>query len=72
MVAACFNEAAGIRAFIAAIRSQPGIERLVLVDDGSKDTSASIIRNLLTQDHQGGSALACEITLIGLTRNFGK
>lgn len=72
MVAACFNEAAGIRAFIAAIRSQPGIERLVLVDDGSKDTSASIIRNLMTQDHQGGSAPPCEITLIGLTRNFGK
>ena len=73
IVAACFNEAGGIQEFIAAIRSQPGIERLVLVDDGSKDTSASIIRNLIAQDHQGGSASPCTaITLIGLTRNFGK
>ena len=53
MVAACFNEAAGIREFIAAIRSQAGLERLVLVDYGSKYTSATIIRNLITQDHQG-------------------
>ena len=72
MVAACFNEAAGIRDFIAAIRSQPGLERLVLVDDGSKDTSASIIRSLIAQDQQGESESPCEITLIGLTRNFGK
>uniref|UniRef100_UPI00404B2978 glycosyltransferase family 2 protein n=1 Tax=Cyanobium sp. TaxID=2164130 RepID=UPI00404B2978 len=72
VVAACFNEAGGIQEFTTAIQSQPVIERLVLVDDGSKDTSASIIRNLIAQDHQRGSASPCQITLIGLTRNFGK
>ena len=72
MVAACFNEAAGIRDFIAAIRAQPALERLVLVDDGSKDATASIIRSLITQGHIERNRPTFEITLIGLTRNFGK
>lgn len=73
MVAACFNESAGIRDFIAAIRAQSGVERLVLVDDGSKDATASIIRSLIARDHGGATdEPSLDITLIGLTRNFGK
>ena len=44
VVAACFNEAAGIRAFIAAIEALGLVERLLLVDDGSRDQTANVVR----------------------------
>jgi len=72
VVSACFNEAAGIGAFIEAIRAQSSIERLVLVDDGSKDNSAAIIRKLIANDKGQTSRPRCELSQISLTRNFGK
>lgn len=70
VVAACFNEVAGIASFMAAIGTQPGIERLVLVDDGSSDGTADRIRSQIAADAHGPQP--CPITLIELTRNFGK
>jgi glycosyltransferase involved in cell wall biosynthesis len=72
VVSACYNEAAGIGAFIGAIRAQSSIERLVLVDDGSKDNSAAIIRKLIDNDKGQTTRPRCELSLISLTRNFGK
>ncbi|WP_254933439.1 glycosyltransferase family 2 protein [Cyanobium sp. WAJ14-Wanaka] len=72
MVSACFNEAQGIASFIEAVRSQGCINRLVLVDDGSKDQSAAIVRQQIAADKQAGQGINCQISLISLTRNFGK
>ncbi len=65
VVAACFNEAAGVGGFIDAIAGQEGVARLVLVDDGSSDATPELIRQRID-----GSGLP--ISLIELTRNFGK
>ena len=44
VVAACFNEQAVITSFIERVLEVPGVERLVLVDDGSRDDTVSQIR----------------------------
>ena len=44
VVAACFNEAAGIGAFIRAIEALGVAEQLLLIDDGSRDNTAAVIR----------------------------
>lgn len=66
VVAACFNEAEGIDHFIDAISGEAGVARLVLVDDGSSDGTAAIIRRRIAAGDR------CPISLIELTRNFGK
>ena len=81
VVAACFNEAEGIEAFIAAIRRQPEVEHLLLVDDGSRDATTAVIRRCLAEQGADASAgrpsagrpsAGCSLGLIELTRNFGK
>ena len=37
VVAACFNERAVITSFIESVLAVSGVERLVLIDDGSSD-----------------------------------
>jgi glycosyltransferase involved in cell wall biosynthesis len=70
VVAACFNEASGIRAFITAIEALGLAQQLLLIDDGSRDNTAAVIRAEieLRRDHPE----ALPISLIELTRNFGK
>ena len=70
VVAACFNEAEGIEAFIAAIGRQPEVDHLLLVDDGSRDATTAVIRRCLARG--AGAGPGCSLGLIELTRNFGK
>jgi glycosyltransferase involved in cell wall biosynthesis len=70
VVAACFNEAAGIQAFIAAIEALGLVEQLLLVDDGSRDQTAAIVRSEIGARRLNPQALS--LSLIELTRNFGK
>ncbi len=72
MVSACLNEGSGIAVFIAAIRGQPAVKRLVLVDDGSRDGMAASIQSLIAAENRLGSPPACPLSLIRLSRNFGK
>jgi glycosyltransferase involved in cell wall biosynthesis len=44
VVAACFNEAAGIRAFIRAIEAMEPVQQLLLINNGSRDNKAAVIR----------------------------
>ena len=44
VVAACFNEQAVITDFIKRALSIPGVSRLILVDDGSTDSTVQRIR----------------------------
>ena len=70
VVAACFNEAAGIGAFIRAIEALGVAEQLLLIDDGSRDNTAAVIRTEIEARKDQPAALP--ISLIELTRNFGK
>lgn len=70
VVAACFNEAAGIAAFIRAIEQLKVVQQLLLVDDGSRDGTAAVISAAI--EARRGDANALPISLIELTRNFGK
>ena len=70
VVAACFNEQAVITSFIERVLAVPGVERLVLIDDGSSDVTVSQIR--LWQARQAQLSAAAPVTLVELTRNFGK
>jgi polyisoprenyl-phosphate glycosyltransferase len=70
VVAACFNEQAVITSFIERVLAVPGVERLVLIDDGSSDDTVSQIR--LWQSRQAQLSAAAPVTLVELTRNFGK
>ena len=70
VVAACFNEQAVITHFIERVLAVPGVERLVLIDDGSRDGTVDQIRAWQKrQQLEGDSA---PVTLLELTRNFGK
>ena len=44
VVAACFNEAEGISAFIERVMALPEVDHLLLIDDGSSDATVSVIR----------------------------
>ena len=66
VVAACFNEAAGITRFMETVLAQAEVDRLLLVDDGSSDASVSTIRNWMERHPQA------PVALVELTRNFGK
>lgn len=70
VVAACFNEQAVITSFIERVLKVPGVERLVLVDDGSRDDTVSQIRGWQARQAQIDSP--APVTLLELTRNFGK
>ena len=68
VVSPCYNEAAGIRRFHAALAAvldaQPGLEwTLVLVDDGSTDGTLAELNALAASDPR---VIPC-----GLSRNFG-
>ncbi len=70
VVAACFNEAAGIEAFIGAIEALGLVEQLLLIDDGSRDGTAAVVRRDIEARRQQPQAMP--VSLIELTRNFGK
>ncbi len=66
VVAACFNEQTVITRFVERVLAVPGVDQLVLIDDGSSDATVERIRAWI-QDHSGSP-----VTLLELTRNFGK
>ena len=70
VVAACFNEEAVIQAFIDRVLEVPGVNRLVLIDDGSRDATVARIRDWMAQRQSQG--VQASVTLLELTRNFGK
>ena len=70
VVAACFNEEAVIVRFIERVLGVPGVDQLVLIDDGSRDATVNQIRGFLTQRRNLG--VGVPVTLLELTRNFGK
>ncbi|QNI84082.1 beta-glycosyltransferase/ family 2 [Synechococcus sp. PROS-7-1] len=70
MVAACFNEEAVIIRFIERVLAVPGVDQLVLIDDGSRDATVNQIRGFLTQ--RRSLDVPVPVTLLELTRNFGK
>jgi dolichol-phosphate mannosyltransferase len=68
VVSPCFNEAAGIRAFYAALKgvlvSLADLEhRIVLVDDGSTDETLRVLNELADDDER--------VRIYSLSRNFG-
>jgi len=70
VIAACFNEEAVIEAFIERVLLVPGVDRLVLIDDGSRDATVARIRDWMAQRQSRGDQ--APVTLLELTRNFGK
>ena len=66
VVAACFNEESLICQFMETVLKLEQVDRLVLIDDGSSDSTVSVIR-AWQQDHPNAP-----VTLLALTRNFGK
>ena len=70
VVAACFNEEAVIVRFIERVLAVPGVDHLVLIDDGSGDATLDQIRIFLSQRRSLG--VPVPLTLLELTRNFGK
>ena len=66
VVAACFNEKAVITRFIERVLAQSEVSHLLLIDDGSSDSTVSVIR-AWQQRHPDQP-----VTLLELTRNFGK
>ncbi len=66
VVAACFNEESLICQFMEAVFRLQQVDRLVLIDDGSRDATVAVIRQW-QRDHA-----EAPVTLLELTRNFGK
>ena len=66
VVAACFNEQDVITRFIDRVLPVPGVEQLVLIDDGSSDATVDRIREWMRARPDS------PVTLLELTRNFGK
>ena len=66
VVAACFNEQDVITRFLERVLAVPGVDKLVLIDDGSSDATVERIRTWM-KSHAGSP-----VTLLELTRNFGK
>ena len=70
VVAPCFNEAAGLPEFhrrvSAACRALPGLHdswELVLINDGSRDTTRDVMQRLAWEDSH--------VVAINLARNYG-
>ena len=70
VVAACFNEEAVICQFIERVLALSEVSHLLLVDDGSRDGTVAQIRSW--QQRFVGSKASIPVTLLELTRNFGK
>ena len=70
VVAACFSEEAVITRFIERVLGVPGVDHLVLIDDGSRDATVQWIRDFQTQ--RRCQDLLVPVTLLQLTGNFGK
>ncbi len=70
VVAACYNEEEAIEHFIERVVAIPKVDRLVLVDDGSRDRTVS--RILDWHGKQVDHAIPEKLVLLELTRNFGK
>lgn len=70
VVAACFNEEAVINRFIERVQAVAGVDQLVLIDDGSSDATVAQIRSYISERRSFGQPVP--ITLLELTRNFGK
>lgn len=70
VVAACFNEEAVILRFIERVLAVPGVDQLVLIDDGSSDATVAEIRGFISERRSLGQPVP--VTLLELTRNFGK
>ena len=66
VVAACFNEQDVIARFMDRTLVVPGVDHLVLIDDGSADATVQRIKAWM-EEHPGAP-----LTLLELTRNFGK
>ena len=66
VVAACFNEEIVITRFIERVLAQSEVHRLLLIDDGSSDATVEVVRTWLQSNPEQG------LTLLELTRNFGK
>ena len=66
VVAACFNEEQVITRFIDRVLALQEVDRLVLIDDGSSDSTVGVIRHWQQSHPDQG------VTLLELTRNFGK
>lgn len=66
VVAACFNEEDVITRFIDRVMALPDVQRLLLIDDGSADGTVAVIQ-AWQGDHPDQG-----VTLLELTRNFGK
>ena len=66
VVAACFNESLVITQFIERVLAQPDANHLLLIDDGSSDATVAEVR-AWQRSHRGAP-----VTLLELTRNFGK
>ena len=66
VVAACFNESLVITQFIERVLAQPEANHLLLIDDGSSDATVAEVR-AWQRSHRGAP-----VTLLELTRNFGK
>ena len=66
VVAACFNEQDVIERFIDRTLVVPGVDHLVLIDDGSADATVQRMKSWM-EVHPGAP-----LTLLELTRNFGK
>ncbi|MFL0733210.1 MAG: glycosyltransferase family 2 protein, partial [Prochlorococcus sp.] len=70
VVAACFNEETVICKFVERVIALPEVSHLLLVDDGSRDGTVANVR--AWQQRFVGSKASAQVTLIELTRNFGK
>ncbi|WP_320673833.1 glycosyltransferase family 2 protein [Prochlorococcus sp. MIT 1341] len=70
VVAACWNEEAVICQFIERVLLRPDVAGLVLVDDGSTDSTLERVRQW--QKKSGDQKNVKKVVLIELTRNFGK
>ena len=70
VLSTCFNEEEVINDFIDRVLSTEMISNLVLVDDGSRDSTVEKIKKYKKQLINFGSKV--EITIIELSRNFGK
>ena len=66
VVAACLNEEAVILRFVERVLALPEVDRLLLIDDGSSDGTVAVIRSWQQRHPDQG------LTLLELTRNFGK
>ena len=66
-IACCFNEEAGITTFIEAVLAQPSVDRLLLIDDGSRDNTTGAIRQWMEAQPQAPITLRDRYWLSGTT-----